>query len=114
MSRNVKFGMEFDYGRWYISCIDNFCDFRLEADVKRLKTDLQSSRQLEQDLRSQINTLISGEKSIKSELTQLQQDNDDLQSKWVVKVKNSLYFSYVLKYTVLCSFRTNKNSAIID
>jgi len=66
---------------WYISCIDNFCDFRLEADVKRLKTDLQSSRQLEQDLRSQINTLISGEKSIKSELTQLQQDNDDLQSK---------------------------------
>jgi septal ring factor EnvC (AmiA/AmiB activator) len=64
-----------------MSCIDNFHDFRLEADVKRLKTDLQSSRQLEQDLRSQINTLISGEKSIKSELTQLQQDNDDLQSK---------------------------------
>jgi septal ring factor EnvC (AmiA/AmiB activator) len=60
---------------------NNFSDFRLEADVKRLKTDLQSSRQLEQDLRSQINTLISGEKSIKSELAQLQQDNDDLQSK---------------------------------
>jgi len=59
---------------------DEYC-LRLEADVKRLKTDLQSSRQLEQDLRSQINTLISGEKSIKSELTQLQQDNDDLQSK---------------------------------
>lgn len=66
---------------WCILCIYNFYDFRLEADVKRLKTDLQSSRQLEQDLRSQINTLISGEKSIKSELTQLQQDNDDLQSK---------------------------------
>jgi capsule polysaccharide export protein KpsE/RkpR len=54
---------------------------RLEADVKRLKTDLQSSRQLEQDLRSQINTLISSEKSIKNELAQFQQDNDDLQSK---------------------------------
>ncbi|KAJ9575398.1 hypothetical protein L9F63_025651, partial [Diploptera punctata] len=54
---------------------------RLEADVKRLKTDLQSSRQMEQDLRSQINTLISSEKSIKNELSQIQQDNDDLQSK---------------------------------
>ncbi|XP_066992431.2 macoilin-1 [Anabrus simplex] len=54
---------------------------RLEADVKRLKIDLQSSRQLEQDLRSQINTLIAGEKSVKSELTQLRQDNDELQSK---------------------------------
>ncbi|XP_021939763.1 macoilin-1 isoform X2 [Zootermopsis nevadensis] len=59
---------------------DEYC-LRLEADVKRLKTDLQSSRQLEQDLHSQINTLISSEKSIKSELAQLQQDNDDLQSK---------------------------------
>ncbi|PNF14428.1 hypothetical protein B7P43_G01700, partial [Cryptotermes secundus] len=59
---------------------DEYC-LRLEADVKRLKTDLQSSRQLEQDLRSQINTLISSEKSIKNELAQLQQDNDDLQSK---------------------------------
>ncbi|PSN57045.1 Macoilin, partial [Blattella germanica] len=63
---------------------DEYC-IRLEADVKRLKTDLQSSRQMEQDLRSQINTLISGEKSIKNELGQLQQDNDDLQSKWISK-----------------------------
>ncbi|XP_046407156.1 macoilin isoform X2 [Ischnura elegans] len=54
---------------------------RLEGDVKRLKIDLQASRQVEQDLRCQINVLLSGERSVKSELSQLQQDNDDLQTK---------------------------------
>ncbi|XP_033228321.1 macoilin isoform X2 [Belonocnema kinseyi] len=54
---------------------------KLEADVKRLKSDLQSSRQVEQELRSQINTLMSGERQAKSELQQLQHDNDQLQSK---------------------------------
>ncbi|GLH13953.1 Macoilin [Gryllus bimaculatus] len=54
---------------------------KLEADVKRLKVDLQASRQVEQDLRSQISSLLSGEKSVKCELSQLQQDNDELQSK---------------------------------
>ena len=49
--------------------------------MKRLKIDLQASRQTEQDLRTQINNLIFGEKSIKSELLHLQQDNDDLQTK---------------------------------
>ncbi|EFN73686.1 Macoilin [Camponotus floridanus] len=54
---------------------------RLEADIKRLKSDLQSSRQLEQELRSQINTLLSGERQAKGDIQQLQQDNDQLQSK---------------------------------
>ncbi|KAJ9584797.1 hypothetical protein L9F63_020851, partial [Diploptera punctata] len=59
---------------------DEYC-ISTQHYVKRLKTDLQSSRQMEQDLRSQINTLISSEKSIKNELSsQIQQDNDDLQS----------------------------------
>lgn len=59
---------------------DEYC-LRLEADVKRLKIDLQSSRQTEQELRSQVNSLISTEKTVRNELCQLQLDNDDLQSK---------------------------------
>ncbi|XP_014204949.1 macoilin-1 isoform X1 [Copidosoma floridanum] len=54
---------------------------KLEADIKRLKSDLQSSRQVEQDLRSQINTLLSGERQAKGDIQQLQHDNDQLQSK---------------------------------
>ncbi|XP_032683812.1 macoilin-1 isoform X4 [Odontomachus brunneus] len=59
---------------------DDYCQ-RLEADIKRLKSDLQSSRQLEQELRSQINTLLNGERQAKGDIQQLQHDNDQLQSK---------------------------------
>ena len=55
--------------------------FRLESDIKRLKADLQSSRNCEQELRSQINNLMSGDKATKSELYQLRQDNESLQQK---------------------------------
>ncbi|KAK0172283.1 hypothetical protein PV328_005621 [Microctonus aethiopoides] len=54
---------------------------KLEADVKRLKSDLQQSRQVEQDLRSQINTMLNGERQTKGDIQQLQHDNDQLQSK---------------------------------
>ncbi|XP_064613038.1 macoilin-like isoform X2 [Liolophura sinensis] len=54
---------------------------RLETDIKRLKADLQASRNCEQELRSQINSLSIGDKSMKSELYQLQQDNESLQNK---------------------------------
>ncbi|XP_059472046.1 macoilin isoform X2 [Neocloeon triangulifer] len=54
---------------------------RLEAEIKRLKADLHSSKQSEQELKSQISNLISGEKSVKNTLSQLQADNDALQSK---------------------------------
>ena len=54
---------------------------RLEADIKRLKADLQSSRQTELDLRSQLNTLLSSDRTQKAELAQLQQDNENLQTK---------------------------------
>lgn len=53
----------------------------MEADVKRLKIDLQSSRQTEQDLRSQLASVASCERSVKGELTQLQHHNDDLQTR---------------------------------
>uniref|UniRef100_A0A8C8BXM4 Macoilin n=1 Tax=Oncorhynchus tshawytscha TaxID=74940 RepID=A0A8C8BXM4_ONCTS len=54
---------------------------RLEQDVKKLKADLQASRQVEQDLRSQIGSLSSAERSIRSELGQLRQENELLQNK---------------------------------
>lgn len=63
---------------WFIcSC---HC-YRLEQDVKKLKADLQASRQVEQDLRSQIGSLGSTERSIRSELGQLRQENELLQNK---------------------------------
>ena len=78
---------------------------RLEADIKRLKADLQviqfyqltsftwihfsmsalflfqASRQSEAELRSQLSQHTSGERAIRAELSQLQQDNDSLQAK---------------------------------
>ncbi|KAM9708286.1 macoilin-2 [Menidia menidia] len=54
---------------------------RLEQDVKKLKADLQASRQVEQDLRSQIGSLGSAERNVRSELGQLRQENELLQSK---------------------------------
>ncbi|XP_053561362.1 macoilin [Bombina bombina] len=54
---------------------------RLEQDVKKLKADLQGSRQIEQDLRSQIGVLTSTERSIRSEIGQLRQENELLQNK---------------------------------
>jgi len=56
---------------------------KLEADVKRLKSELQSSRCLEQELRSQIASLSFSDRTTKSELYQLRQENESLQSKYV-------------------------------
>ncbi|KAI1294976.1 Macoilin [Halotydeus destructor] len=53
----------------------------LEADIKRLKADLQASRQVELELRGQVNTFHSSEVGQKAEICQLQQDNENLQNK---------------------------------
>lgn len=58
-----------------------FSVFRLEQDVKKLKADLQGSRQIEQDLRSQISVLTSTERGIRNEMGQLRQENELLQNK---------------------------------
>lgn len=42
---------------------------------------MQASRQLEQELRAQINSLISSDRGMKLEVSQLQQDNENLQTK---------------------------------
>lgn len=54
---------------------------RLEQDIKKLKADLQASRQVEQELRSQISSLSSSERGIRSEMGQLRQENELLQNK---------------------------------
>lgn len=58
-----------------------FSFFRLESDIKRLKTDLQMSRNTEQEVRSQMNSYLLDDKNCRSELYQLQQDNENLQNK---------------------------------
>jgi len=60
-----------------------FVYFRLENDVKRLKTDLQLSRNTEQELKSQISSYILSDKNVRSDVYQLQQDNENLQNKYV-------------------------------
>lgn len=62
-------------------CVVSPSRARLEQDVKKLKADLQASRQVEQDLRSQIGSLGSAERSIRTELGQLRQENELLQNK---------------------------------
>lgn len=54
---------------------------RLEADVKRLKADLQASRQAEVELRGQAGANAISERTARSELLQLQGINDDLTSR---------------------------------
>ncbi|KAM9824187.1 macoilin-1 [Neosynchiropus ocellatus] len=54
---------------------------RLEQDVKRLKADLHTNRQLELELRAQLPSLRSQEGLLRSELGQLQQENELLQNK---------------------------------
>ncbi|KAK6327952.1 hypothetical protein J4Q44_G00035980 [Coregonus suidteri] len=53
---------------------------RLEQEVKRLKADLQASRQLESELRSHLSSLTCQDRSLRSELGQLRQDNEMLQN----------------------------------
>ncbi|KAK9887915.1 hypothetical protein WA026_000218 [Henosepilachna vigintioctopunctata] len=54
---------------------------RLETDVKRLRSDLQSSRASEQELRLQVAALTTGEKVSKGEITALQREVEELQQR---------------------------------
>jgi len=57
--------------------------FRLEQELRRLKGELQVSRQSEQELRSHICNLTNSERSLRPEVSLLRQSNMLLQSKWV-------------------------------
>ena len=78
--------------------LTTFSTCRLESDIKRLKADLQCSRQTEQELRNQINNLISADKITQQEMNQLQQDNDNLQNKYVT---NRLDYWKLLTYLLI-------------
>ncbi|XP_063916196.1 macoilin isoform X2 [Zophobas morio] len=55
---------------------------KLEADAKRLRADLQSSRASEQELRLQVAALTTSEKVIKGELSTMQREIEDLQQRY--------------------------------
>ena len=73
-------------GNWEIKLKLSFkiVFLRLEQDIKKLKADLQASRQIEQELRSQISSLTNTERGIRSEIGQLRQENELLQNKYVL------------------------------
>lgn len=54
---------------------------RLEQELRRLKAELQSSRQSEQELRSHVCNLTNSERSLRPEVSLLRQSNMLLQSK---------------------------------
>lgn len=56
---------------------------RMESEIKRIKAELQSSRNTEQELRCQINSLTTTDRVNKNEVYQLRQDNESLQTKCV-------------------------------
>ncbi|KAK6488559.1 macoilin-1-like [Huso huso] len=62
---------------------------KLEQDVKKLKSDLLTSKQCEQELRSHFCNLTNSERSLRPEISLLRQANDLLQNKidCVIKTK---------------------------
>eukprot|EP00066_Takifugu_rubripes_P006831 XP_003971903.1 PREDICTED: macoilin-like [Takifugu rubripes] len=60
---------------------------RLEQELRRLKSELQTSRQSEQELRSHICNLTNSERSLRPEVSLLRQSNMLLQSKIVCLTK---------------------------
>ncbi|XP_043918602.1 macoilin-like [Protopterus annectens] len=54
---------------------------RIEQDMKKLKADLQVSKQNEQDLRNQLCYQSNCERNLRTELSQLRQENELLQNK---------------------------------
>ncbi|KAM9838254.1 macoilin-1 [Aulostomus maculatus] len=70
-----------DLKNFHVDLCRPFAAHWLEQDVKRLKADLQANRQLESELRSQLSSLSSQDRSLRSELGQLRQDNELLQNK---------------------------------
>lgn len=54
---------------------------RLEQELRRLRSELQVSRQSEQELRSHVCNLTNSERSLRPEVSLLRQSNMLLQSK---------------------------------
>lgn len=50
----------------------------MEREVKQLRSTLQSSRSVELELRSSLANLVAGERNARSELSEVQQENQEL------------------------------------
>lgn len=57
--------------------------YRLEQEMRRLKGELQTSKQAEVELRSHMCNLTNSERSLRPEVSILRQANDSLQNKCV-------------------------------
>ncbi|KAJ8391506.1 hypothetical protein AAFF_G00088280 [Aldrovandia affinis] len=61
---------------------------KLEHELRRLRAELQSSKQSEQELRSHVCNLTNSERSLRPEVSLLRQANDLLQNKVLCLMKN--------------------------
>lgn len=60
---------------------DSITIIKLENELKKARSDLNATRQSEQELRNQMNCLVGEQKRSQQEYTQLKSENDSLQSK---------------------------------
>ncbi|XP_048842483.1 macoilin-1 [Brienomyrus brachyistius] len=69
------------------SCLEQVT--KLEQEMRRLKGELQTSKQAEVELRSHMCNLTNSERSLRPEVSLLRQANDSLQNKilWLMKTK---------------------------
>uniref|UniRef100_A0A3B3QCA4 Si:dkey-12h9.6 n=2 Tax=Paramormyrops kingsleyae TaxID=1676925 RepID=A0A3B3QCA4_9TELE len=69
------------------SCLEQIT--KLEQEMRRLKGELQTSKQAEVELRSHMCNLTNSERSLRPEVSLLRQANDSLQNKilWLMKTK---------------------------
>lgn len=65
----------------HVLCIDLHLFYRLEQEMRRIKGELQASRQSEQELRSHICNLTNSEHSLRPEVSLLRHANELLQNK---------------------------------
>lgn len=65
----------------YLTVSNTRDPYRLEQELRRLKAELQNSRQSEQELRSHVCNLTNSERSLRPEVSLLRQSNMLLQSK---------------------------------
>ena len=88
--------------------------------MKRLKADLQSSRNAEQEYKGQLHSVISSDKTLRNELHQLRQDNESLQNKYVLATmylithreqkKQVMSAPDLVQWSVLLSARNGQNA----
>lgn len=67
--------------------------YRLEQEMRKLKVELQTSRQTEQELRSHVCNLTNSENSLRPEVSLLRHANEILHNKWALSYNVSWFKS---------------------